>query len=79
MMGLGDVYTNKFKAGDYVKWRTIVRNKNYEANTKEYQGLIIKIYSQHVTRPVNYAKVLENNSGRIFHVLLHRIEKVETN
>ena len=80
-MALGDVYVQKFKPGDYVKWRNIVRDKNYEASTREYHGLIIKLYqiTDEYTRPVQYAKILENNSGKIFHVLLHKIQKVETN
>lgn len=80
-MTLGDAYLNKFKVGDYVKWRTIVRDDNYEANFVEYRGLVIKIYEvrNQFTRPVHCAKILENTTGKTYSVLLHKIEKVETN
>tara|TARA_A100001015_G_C14791488_1_gene633247 strand:- start:311 stop:553 length:243 start_codon:yes stop_codon:yes gene_type:complete len=80
-MALGDIYLGKFKAGDYVKWRNIVRDRNYEASTREYYGLVMSLYeiTDEYARPVHYAKILENNSGSIFHVLLHKIQKVETN
>lgn len=81
MMALGDAYLNKVKVGDYVKWRSIVRDQNYEENIVEYRGLIIKIYKvvNQFTRPVHCAKILENKSGKTYTVLLHKIEKVETN
>ena len=80
-MALGDVYLDKFKVGDYVKWRSIVRDCNYEENVVEYRGLVIKIYEvrNQFTRPVQCAKILENTSGKTYTVLLHKIEKVETN
>ncbi len=80
-MALGSTYLNKIKIGDYVKWRSIVRGKDYEENIVEYRGLVIRIYktATQLTRPVHCAKILENKSGRTYTVLLHKIQKVETN
>ena len=76
---LGSVYKNKFKTGDYVEWRTICRNENYEANVKLYQGIIKSIFAVDVgSRDVFYAKVLRNGGTEEI-VLLSKIRKIETN
>ena len=76
---LGSLYKNKFKTGDYVEWRTICRDKNYEANVKIYQGIITRIFAVDVgSRNVYYAKVIKNGGTEEI-VLLSKIRKIETN
>ena len=76
---LGSVYKDKFKTGDYVEWRTICRNENYEANVKLYQGIIKSIFAVDVgSRDVFYAKVIRNGGNEEI-VLLSKIRKIETN
>lgn len=76
---LGSVYKDKFKTGDYVEWRSICRDKNYEANVKIYQGIIKSVFAVDVgSRNVFYAKVLRNGGIEEI-VLLSKIRKIETN
>ena len=76
---LGSMYKDKFKAGDYVEWRAICRDENYEANVKIYQGLITSVFPVDVgSRDVWYAKVMRNG-GLEEMVLLSKIRKIETN
>ena len=76
---LGSMYKNKFKTGDYVEWRTICRDKNYEDNVKLYQGIIKSVFAVNVgSRNVFYAKVIRNG-GQEEIVLLSKIRKIETN
>ena len=76
---LGSVYKDKFKTGDYVEWRVICRNENYEETVKLYQGIIKSIFAVDVgSRNVFYAKVLKNGGSEEI-VLLSKIRKIETN
>ena len=76
---LGNEYTNKFKVGQYVEWRKICRNENYEANVKIHQGIILCILSVDVgSRNVWYAKVMKNG-GKEEMILLSQIKEIETN
>lgn len=83
-MGLGETYLNKFKIGDYVYWRTLVRDSNYDEFTRESWGIIVDFTSETratrlASRIVYYALILENKTGKTIPVLLHKIQKVETN
>ena len=82
-MSLGQLYLDKFKIGDYVKWRTIIRDSNYDEYYKEQWGIIVqfKTRSQNMKtkRDVYYAVIMENTTGTRIPVLLHKIQKVETN
>jgi len=76
---LGGVYKNKFKVGEYVEYRRISRNENYEASFVTYQGIITDIKCiDRESRPVWYAKILQNG-GQTDLVLLSKIRKLETN
>jgi actin-related protein len=76
---LGSMYKDKFKTGDYVEWRTICRNKNYEETVKLYQGIVKSVFAVDVgSRNVFYAKVIRNG-GQEEIVLLSKIRKLETN
>ena len=76
---LGKQYIGKFKAGEYVEWRPICRDKNYEETVKLYYGLITNLRTVDVGgRLVWYADVLGNN-GKEDLVLLSKIRKMETN
>ena len=76
---LGSMYKDKFKAGDYVEWRAICRDENYEANVKIYQGLITSVFPVDVgSRDVWYAKIIRNGGFEEI-VLLSKIRKIETN
>ena len=76
---LGDKYKNIFSVGDYVKWRKICRNENYEETVKLCYGLITNLRSVDVGgRNVWYAKVLRND-GKEQLVLLSKIRRMETN
>ena len=80
-MGLGKSYLDKFKIGDYVHWRTIIRDSNYDEYYKEQWGIItsFRAIENRNKRDVWYAVVLENKTGKTIPVLLHKIRKVETN
>lgn len=76
---LGSVYKDKFEVGEYVEWRRICRNENYEESVKIYQGIITSIIAVDVgSRNVWYAKVLKNG-GQEETVLLSKIRKLQTN
>ena len=76
---LGSLYKNKFKTGDYVEWRAICRNENYEETVKIYQGIITSVFPVDVgSRNVFYAKVIRNGGSEEI-VLLSKIRKIETN
>jgi len=73
------MFKNKFKTGDYVEWRRICRNENYEEIVKTYQGIIVSIFPVDVgSRNVYYAKVIKNGGNEEI-VLLSKIRKIETN
>ena len=76
---LGGLYVDKFKIGQYVEWRSIIRDKNYEETVKTHQGLITDVIAVDVgSRDVWYAKVLRND-GKEDLILLSKIRKIETN
>lgn len=76
---LGEQFKDKFNVGDYVEWRTICRNENYEESVSIYQGIIINLRTITVGgRDVWYADVMKNG-GQQDLVLLSRITKLETN
>ena len=76
---LGDIYKKEFSIGEYVKWRSICRNENYEANVRLHEGIITKLRPVDVGgRKVWYADVMENG-GKTHLVLLSKITKIETN
>ena len=73
------MYKDKFKTGDYVEWRSICRDKNYEETIRIYQGIIKSVFPVDVgSRNVYYAKVIRNG-GLEEIVLLSKIRKVQTN
>ena len=76
---LGSMFKNKFKTGDYVEWRRICRNENYEESVNIYQGIISDLKAVDVGgRIVWYADVLANNGSKQL-VLLSKIRKIQTN
>lgn len=82
-MSLGAIYLDNFKIGDYVKWRTIIRDGNYDEYYREQWGIIVKFQIKdgnfRTKRNIHYAVILENSTGKTIPVLLHKIQKVETN
>jgi hypothetical protein len=73
------MYKDKFKTGDYVEWRSLCRDKNYEETIKIYQGIIKCVFPVDVgSRNVFYAKVIKNGGNEEV-VLLSKIRKIETN
>ena len=76
---LAEKYRGMFKVGEYVRWRSICRNENYEELIRLHEGIITKLRPITVGgRDVWYADVMENG-GREHIVLLSKIRKVETN
>tara|TARA_A100001515_G_scaffold143838_1_gene146094 strand:+ start:2726 stop:3007 length:282 start_codon:yes stop_codon:yes gene_type:complete len=76
---LAERYKTLFEIGEYVRWRSICRNENYEELVKLHEGIIIKLRPVDVGgRKVWYADVMENG-GKEHLVLLSKIRKVETN
>ena len=76
---LGSKYKDKFEIGEYVEYRRISRNENYEASFVTYQGIITDIKCINPeSRPVWYAQIMQNG-GQIDLVLLSKIRKLETN
>ncbi len=76
---LGKVYKNKFEIGQYVEWRTICRNENYEEGVKRHQVIIICLRNVDFGgRDVWYADIMKNG-GETHLVLLSKIRKIETN
>lgn len=76
---LGEIYKEKFKVGQYVEWRRISRNENYEESIKTYQGIIINLRPVDVGgRSVWYADVMKNG-GEVDLILLSKIRIIETN
>ena len=76
---LGSLYKNKFDVGDYVEYRRINRNENYEETVILYQGIIKSIIPVDLgSRNVWYAVILRNG-GLEEMVLLSKIRKLETN
>lgn len=76
---LGGKYKDKFEIGQYVEYRRICRNENYEETVKLYQGVITNLRAVDVGgRVVWYADVLKNG-GDTDLILLSKIRKIETN
>lgn len=76
---LGGKYKDKFEIGQYVEWRRISRNENYEESVNVYHGLISDLRAVDVGgRVVWYADVIANNGSKHL-VLLSKIRKIETN
>jgi len=76
---LGGEYRDKFKIGQYVEWRVICRNKNYEERTRTYHGIITGLRTVDVGgRNVWYADVMKNG-GETDLILVSKIRKIETN
>ena len=77
-MSLGKTFLNYFKIGNYVTWRRLSCSEDQYYD--EFYGIIIEIieYADGV-RPVCYARILENKSGKTFYVVLSCLTKVETN
>ena len=76
---LGGKYKDKFEVGQYVEWRRICRNENYEESVNVYQGIISDLKAVDVGgRIVWYADVLANNGSKQL-VLLSKIRKIQTN
>lgn len=76
---LGKSYLTGFEVGEYVEWRRLSRNENYEETIHVYQGIIIQIRATDMGgRMVYYAEVMENG-GKTYWILLSKIRKVETN
>ena len=76
---LGGEYKNKFEVGQYIEWRVICRNTNYEERIKTYQGIITGLRSVDVGgRNVWYADVMKNG-GETDLILVSKIRKIQTN
>jgi len=76
---LGGKYKDKFKVGQYVEYRRICRNENYEESVKVYHGIIINLRTVDIGgRNVWYADVLKNG-GDTDLILLSQIRKIQTN
>ena len=76
---LGKSYLTGFDVGEYVEWRKMVRNENYEEAVSIHQGIIMNIKATDMGgRMVYYAEVMENG-GPTYWILLSKIRKVETN
>ena len=76
---LGGKYKDLFKVGDYVEWRKIRRNENYEESVVYYQGIITGLRTVDVGgRDVWYADIMKNG-GTTDLVLISKIRKIETN
>ena len=69
------------KVGDYVRWREMDPYNDPECSPMvEKQGLVVSFRAlDEFARPFIYVNVLENKSGRIMPVLVHKLEKLETN
>jgi hypothetical protein len=75
----GGVYRDKFKIGQYIEWRKICRNENYEESVKLNHGIILELRCVDTGgRNVWYALVMKNG-GETSLILLSQIRKVETN
>ena len=69
-----------FKVGDYVRWRELDPYNDLGIPMIEKQGLVVSFRAlDEFARPFIYVNVLENKSGRIMPVLVHKLEKLETN
>ena len=76
---LGGKYKDKFDIGQYVEYRRICRDENYEATFVTYQGIITDIKCvDSGSRPVWYAVIMKNG-GETDLILLSKIRKLETN
>ena len=76
---LGGNYKDKFQIGQYVEYRRICRNSNYEETVKTYQGIITNFKAVDVGgRVVWYADIMKNG-GENDLILLSKIRKIETN
>ena len=76
---LGKSYLTGFDVGEYVEWRKMSRNENYEEVISIHQGLIVQIKATDMGgRMVYYAEVMENG-GKTYWILLSKIRKLETN
>ena len=76
---LGKSYLTGFEVGEYVEWRKMTRNENYEETISIHQGIIMQIRGTKMGgRMVYYAEVMENG-GNQYWILLSKIRKVETN
>ena len=76
---LGGKYKDKFEIGQYVEWRKICRDANYEENVKIYYGLITGLRAVDVGgRVVWYADIVANDGSKHLE-LISKIRKVETN
>ncbi len=76
---LGGKYKDKFDIGQYVEYRRISRDENYEATFVTYQGIITDIKCvDSGSRPVWYAVIMKNG-GETDLILLSKIRKLETN
>ena len=76
---LGGKYKDKFEVGQYVQWRKICRNENYEENVKVYYGIISNLRAVDVGgRVVWYVDIIANDGSRHLE-LISKIRKVETN
>ena len=76
---LGAKYKDKFEVGEYVQYRRICRNQDYEVSVKTYNGIITGIKCiDSGSRPVWYAQIMQNG-GNMDLILLSKIRKIETN
>ena len=76
---LGKSYITGFDVGDYVEWRKLTRNENYEEDVTFHQGIIVQVKATDMGgRMVYYAEVMENG-GQTYWVLVSKIRKIETN
>lgn len=73
---LGKSYITGFDVGDYVEWRKLTRNENYEEDVSLHQGIIMQVKATDMGgRMVYYAEVMENG-GQIYWVLVSKIRKL---
>ena len=78
-MSLGENYLSKFKTGDYVCWRTLSFSEDEYYN--EFYGIVVEVttWESKESRPVYYARILENKTNKTIYVVLSCLIKIETN
>jgi len=73
-------YFKGLKVGDYVRWREMNPYDDEGTPIVERHGLIVSFRMiNEFARPFIYVNVMENKSGRVMPVLVHKLEKLETN
>ena len=68
------------KVGDYVRWSEFDPFSELATRTVYKEGLIVSFGNiSEFVRPFIYVMVLENKTGKTMPVLVHKLQKLETN